>query len=248
MANTEDLAFAPNYAHVIELDTTPGGPERTWEYAMFGIKSCKPESDETTEDDEYYHALGEKQTTVQSVKVAIAMEGSRYYGNACQDFIQSLALKTGQDRETNYRWTMPDGTVLTGTCTLTGLVPGSAMGDANAKGEFSYTININTVNELEKPDAALAPTKVEASAVSVAKGESGKVEVTVSPTGANQKCHFGIEDPSICSIDADGNVTGLKAGKTKVTAKAAAKPSVSATFEVTVTAAQAKSQQAAQQS
>lgn len=243
MANTEDLAFAPNYAHVIELDVTPSGPERTWEYAMYGIKSCKPEVDETTEDDEYFHALGEKMTTVQSTKISIVMEGSRYYGNACQDFIQSLALKTGQDRETNYRWTMPDGTVLTGTCTLTGLVPGSAMGDANAKGEFSYTININTVNEVAKPEAALAPTKVEASDVTVAKDATADSTVTVTPDGTNQKCHFGVEDPSICSVDADGKVRGLAAGETKVTAKAAAKPSVSATFKVTVTAAQAKSQQ-----
>lgn len=243
MANTEDLAFAPNYTHSIELDITPGGPERTWEYALFGIRSCKPESDETTEDDEYFQDLGERHTTVQSVKVAIVMEGHRYYGNACQDFVQSLALKTGQDRETNYRWTMPDGTMLCGTCTLTGLVPGSSIGEANSKGDFSYTININTVDEKVEPDATLAPTKVEASAVSVAKDGSEQAGVTVSPDGANQKCHFGVEDPSICSVDADGKVRGLAVGKTKVTAKAAAKPSVSATFEVTVTATQAKSQQ-----
>ena len=239
----EDLAFAPNYAHVIELDVTPSGPERTWEYAMYGIKSCKSEPDETIEDDEYFHALGEKHTTVQSVKVAIAMEGHRYYGDACQDFIQSLALKSGEDRETNYRWTMPDGMMLRGTCTLTGLAPGSSIGDANARGEFSYKININTVDEKVEPDTALAPTKVEASAVSVAKDATADSTVTVTPDGANQKCHFGVEDPSICSVDADGKVRGLAAGKTKVTAKAAAKPSVSATFEVTVTATQAKSQQ-----
>lgn len=237
MAEKEDLAFAPNYANVIELNITPEAEEPTWAYALFGISSCAPSSDESTSDDTYYNDFGDTRTTVESVKVSIEMSGHRYYGNACQDWIQSLALKTGSDRETDYRWTMPDGTILEGRCTLMGLTPGSAMGDANSKGEFSYTISINSVDKKIEATSALAPVSITASTVTVAKGATVDAGVTVAPSGANQKCHFGVEDPAICSIDADGKITGIAPGTSKITAKAAGKPSVVAQFEVKVTAA-----------
>ncbi len=237
MDNEQDLAFAPNYANVIELNITPLSATPTWAYALYGITSCAPSSDESTSDDAYYNDFGDTKTTVESVKVSLEMSGHRYYGNACQDWIQSLALKTGSDRETDYRWTMPDGTVLKGKCTITGLVPGSSMGDANAKSEFNYTISINSVDEKIEATSALAPSSITASTVTVAKGSTADAGVSVSPTGANQKCHFGVEDPSICSVDADGVITGISPGTTKITAKAAAKPSISTTFEVKVTAA-----------
>ena len=233
-----NLAFAPNYANVIELDITPNGPDRTWVYALYGITSCSPSADETVSDDTYYNDLGDTRSTVESVKTTIEMSGHRYYGNECQDWIQSLALKVGQDRETNYRWTMPDGTVLIGQCTITGLTPGSSMGEANAKSEFAYTISINTVDEKIDAASSLAPVEVKppTAAVTVAKGKTVETNVSILPAEANQKCHYGVEDPSICSIDADGVITGIAEGTTKITAKAAAKPTINAQFEVKVTA------------
>ena len=60
---------------------------------------------------------------------------------------------------------------------------------------------------------------------------------TVTPSGANQKCHFGIEDASIATVDADGKITGISAGTTTLTVKAASLPSVVEQVKVTVGAA-----------
>lgn len=237
MAETEKtLDFAPNHAHVIELNITPGKKEKTWAWAQRGILECTPESDETTSEDAYYHLLGTTETSVDSIKVSIAMSGHRMYGDPVQDFVQSLALLTGDDRKTDYRWTMPDGTVLEGECTLAELVPGSGMGEANAKGEFAYRINLNTFERSGGGMSAM-PAAVTAEAVTMAAGATAEVGAKVAPEGANQRCHYAVEDTSIATVDSSGKVTGVAEGETTMTIKAAAKPSVVAQCKVTVTGA-----------
>lgn len=235
--NTETLDFAPNYAHIVELNITPDKPEKTWAWAQRGILECAPESDETTSEDAYYHLLGQIATSVDAVKVAIAMSGHRMYGDPVQDFVQSRALGVGKDRETQYRWTMPDGTVLTGDCTLAELVPGSGMGEANSKGEFAYKICLNTTEVEAKGESTALPKSVTLAAVTVAVGAETAAQASVLPENANQRCHYAIGDASVATVGADGTVRGVKAGKTTLTVKAASKPSVVAQCDVTVSAA-----------
>ena len=230
----ETLDFAPNHAHVIELDITPEEAAPTWAWAQRGILECVPESDETTSEDPYYHNLGQIATSVDAIKVAIAITGHRLYGDPVQDFVQGRALLVGKDRETNYRWTMPDGTVLTGECTLAELVPGSGMGEANAKGDFGYKICLNTVDTENPGEAVLLPKSITATAVTATISKSTPAKASVLPEGANQRCHYAIKDASIATVDQDGNVRGVKAGKTTLTIKAASKPSVHAQCDVTV--------------
>ncbi len=236
MAELKTLDYAPNYAHIIELDITPNEGAPTWAWAQRGITSCVPASQETTVEDAYYHLLGSKETSVTEVKVSIAMTGHRMYGDPAQDFVQSRALLTGDDRKTHYRWTHPDGTILTGECTLSGLVPGSAMGEANNKGDFSYTINFNTVEvEPDSGDKVAMPISVSATDVSVQVGKTVEANAAVSPTDANQRCHYAIDDASIATVDIDGAITGVKAGETMLTIKAASKPSIVGQAKVKVT-------------
>jgi hypothetical protein len=237
MATTETLDFAPNYCHVIELDVAQSATEHDWRYALRGITSAQPSSDETTNDDTYYHNLGMTETDVEQVKASIDLSGHRMYGDPVQDFVQSLALKTGNDRRTFFRWTMPDGEFLEGSCTLTNIVLGSGMGDANAKGDFSFTIAINEVTAHEYGDKTSVPESVDASDVSVAVGATASAAATVTPSTANQKCHYAVEDTSVATVDADGVVTGVAAGETRLSVKAASKPSVVKVVTVTVTAA-----------
>ena len=72
--------------------------------------------------------------------------------------------------------------------------------------------------------------------MTVAVNKDAPAGATVTPAGANQKCHYAIADTSIATVDLDGNVHGVKAGKTKLTIKAASKPSVSTQCDVTVSA------------
>ena len=233
-AVTETLDYAPNYAHIVELNITPNEAVPTWAWAQVGILECKPESDETISEDPYYHLLGQIATSVDAIKVAIVLSGHRMYGDPAQGFVQSRALLVGKDRETQYRWTMPDGTVLTGDCTLAELVPGSGMGEANSKGDFSFKICLNSVEVVSQGDAVILPQAITATAVTVATSKDTPAKASVTPDGANQKCHYAIKDTSIATVDADGNVHGVKAGKTMMTIKAASKPSVSTQCEVTV--------------
>lgn len=236
MDENVSLDFAPNYTHIIELDITPNAPTRNFQYALRGITECVPESDETTNEDIYYHNLGKTETEVESVAISLAMTGHRMYGDPVQDFVQSLATQAGKARKTNFRWTHPDGTTFIGQCTLTELVPGSGMGEANAKGEFTYRININTFTE-EYPSLNMTPETITCEDVTVNEEEVSAANAQVLPAKANQKCHYAIEDTTIATVDADGNVTGVAEGTTQMTIKAASKPLVVKQVTVTVSAA-----------
>lgn len=228
----QTLAAAPNYAHIIELDSTPEAAEPTWLYALVNITECAPENDEQTSEEPYYHLLGSTETNVDSNKFSLEFTGHRLYGDPCQDYVQSLVLGTGQERKTRYRWTLPDGTIYTGECTITGLNLGS-MGEANSKGDFGFKLNFNTVTK-ERDGNPAAPTAITASAVAAKIGETVAIGAKVTPTEANQRCHYAIDNTEVASVDADGNVTGLAPGDAKIAVKAAGRPSVYAVVEVTV--------------
>lgn len=231
----ETLDFAPNYAHTFEINITPGTDKKTWASALVGITECAPASDETVSEDAYYNDLGDTDSSVDAVKVSIAFTGHRKYGDPAQDFIQSCALLTKKKRKTDYRWVHPDGTTYEGVLTMADLVPGSGMGEATAKGDFSWTAKLNTITETPATNEAM-PTGVTCGAVSVTTKTPKAANAQVQPQGCNQKCHYAVEDDSVATVTPDGTVTGLKAGTTKLTVKAAAMPSVSTTVDVTVTA------------
>lgn len=235
MAGTpQTLDFAPNYCHVIELDITPTEATPTWANALVGITECAPASDETVDEDDYYDNFGMDDTNVSKIKPSLAMTGYRRYGDPVQDFVQSKALTTGKDRKTNYRWTQPDGTFLQGKCSLVDLVPGSSMGEASAKGDLSYTINLDTVDVITIGTDIYTPEAISAEDVTATVGATTAVDAEVTPEGANSKCHYAIEDTSIATVDADGNVKGVTAGSTVLTIKAASKPSIVKQVNVTV--------------
>lgn len=232
---SEMLAFAPNYNHSIEIDITPNATEPTWAYALYGMTSCDPTPNETTSDDEYYHNLGHTETEVEKVDWTIALSGHRYYGDPAQDFVVSRVNETGAGRKTNYRWTQPDGTYMEGKCTLRDIKPG--MGDPSNKGNFSYTIAVNTIDEYEIGDKLLLPEGVTATDKNVTVGGTVAAAASVTPAGASQKCFYAIEDESVATVDADGTITGVAAGETTLTIKAASKPSVVRQVDVTVASA-----------
>lgn len=231
----ETLDFAPNYAHTFEINITPESDKSTWASALVGITECVPSPDETVSEDTYYNDLGDTDSSVDAVKVSIGFTGHRKYGDPAQDFIQSRALLTKKKRKTDYRWVHPDGTTYEGVLTMADLIPGSGMGEATAKGDFSWTAKLNTITETPATNEAM-PTGVTCGEVSVTTKTPKAVNAQVQPQGCNQKCHYAVADDTVATVTPDGTVTGLKAGTTKLTVKAAAMPSVSTTVEVTVTA------------
>lgn len=237
MPKVQPLDFAPNYCHAIEIDITPNESTPTWRSALEGITSVQPAADETKDEDEFYDKLGQTETTVTNVKASIALTGFRKYGSEVQDFVQSKALLTGNDRKTGFRWTHPDGTFFQGTCNLCDIVPGSGMGDANAKGDFSFTMALDTIDTIVIGNDVNTPESITATDVTTTVGGTAAVDATIAPTGSNQKAFFAIEDDSIATVDADGNIKGVAAGSTTLTIKAASKPSIVKQIKVTVSAA-----------
>lgn len=233
---TSDLGFARNYANALEIDITPEADEPTWAIFSRGITAIEPSPNESTEDNDYYDGYGTPTSDVTSTQIQYEVSGNRYYGDPAQDFVASRALETGEGRKTRFRHTAPNGDVIEGDCTLLNLTPNSGQGDASALGAFSCTVATAGAPVFTPGGKLKLPEEVTASEVEVQEGASVKIAPTVTPTEANPKCFFASGNNDVATVDSDGNVRGVKAGSCKVTVRAASKPSVMATVEVTVSA------------
>lgn len=233
----ESINFAMNFANKFELDTTPDKPAPTYAPLAAGISSMEPSGNEEIAQDPYYDGKGMSSSDVTGGQITIAVSGHRKYGDPAQDFVASRAYQYGEARKTRFRWTQPNGDTLEGWCTLANISPGSELGDANAKGTFSFEIHMNGLPTFTAGGAKVMPENIEVEEVTVAEGASTRVAPTVTPENCSKACIFEIADEAIATVDAEGNVTGVSEGKTELTVYAAAKPSVNAKAEVTVSAA-----------
>ena len=232
-----DLGFARNYANALEINITPDAETPTWAIFSRGITSITPSGNESTEDKDYYDGYGVPTTKVQSTQIQYEVEGDRCYGDPAQDYVSKIALETGDGRETQFRHTAPNGDVIEGSCTLLGLTPNSGQGEASALGAFSCTVATAGRPTYTAGNKLKLPEQIAAEAVSVAVGGTSKIEASVTPTEANPKCFFASGNTDVATVDSDGNVKGVAAGKTTVVVRAASKPSVMKSVEVTVSAA-----------
>lgn len=228
-----DIGFAPNYTNVYLIDTTPAS-EPTWAYVGPGISSVEPDDDEETDDTAYYDGGGVSSEDVTGVTLGYSISGNRRYGDAAQDYIVGLRGETGQGRVTHFRHVSPDGAAIEGECVVRDITIGG--GDANDKGDFEFGVTFRGRPIITEPTASQLPESVSAQEVSVAVGETASVSPTVTPDTASGQCLFAVEDPTIATVDGEGNVKGVKAGSTQLSVKCAAKPSFVAVVKVTVTA------------
>lgn len=72
--------------------------------------------------------------------------------------------------------------------------------------------------------------------VSIAEGATQQLTATVSPSGAATGLVYESANPAVATVSASGLVTGVDAGATTVKITSAARPSVSVTVPVTITA------------
>lgn len=73
----------------------------------------------------------------------------------------------------------------------------------------------------ECPEGIKAPTAIEFYSEDVALGESVKFEVEVTPADAYKGIIWSTSDPTIATVDAEGNITGVRPGKVTITARSA---------------------------
>ena len=233
---TTDLGFARNYANALEINITPGADKPTWAILSRGITSIAPSPNESTEDKDYYDGYGTPTSKVTSTQIQYEVEGDRCYGDPAQDFISGLALATGEERETDFRHTAANGDVIEGRCTLLNLTPNSGQGEASALGAFTCTIATAGAPKFTAANKLKLPTAVQAEDVTVTVEGTSKIEATVTPEDANHKCFYASGNTAVATVDSDGNVTGVAEGEATVTVRAASKPSIMKSVNVTVSA------------
>lgn len=230
-----DIAFALNYTNLYLINTTPDAAEKTWERIGAGINSADWEGNENVAQDAYYDGEGQASSDVTGGQMVGTFSGHRKYGDPAQNFIASTLIDYGDGRKTDFRWVAPDGQILEGEVTLVNVKPGG--GDPNAKSDFSFEVHFNGMPTYVPGEATSFPESVACTAVTVKVGASVAAGATVTPSAASPALVYGIEDDSVATVDALGNVHGLKAGKTKLSVKSAVKPLVNASCDVTVSSA-----------
>lgn len=81
---------------------------------------------------------GWARNAVTGKKMSISFSGKRNYGDAGNDYIAGMMTKTGQDCETTFEWTLPDGSKLTGDCVINLTSP--AGGDSTAIDSLEFEL------------------------------------------------------------------------------------------------------------
>ncbi|MBA3927037.1 immunoglobulin-like domain-containing protein [Listeria rustica] len=96
-----------------------------------------------------------------------------------------------------------------------------------------YGVTSLAATQIVKTDKPTALT-VDATKIAAYTGENGKLNTTVKPAKANQEVLYTTSNPSIISIDEDGNWKALKQGSATITVTSKKNTSVTQTIPVTV--------------
>lgn len=116
---------------------------------------------------------------VTGFQYALDVAGDRIIGDAAQDYIFGKLFSIGGSRKTNLRETDADGTVITGSVTITDIVPGG--GNANEVAACGFKIAFNGKPTLAPPSTATALS------AGIAVGSvSGTTKATVTPGAGNR--------------------------------------------------------------
>lgn len=127
--------------HLLELNTSPGSEEPTFERLAAGITGLDPDANDELAQDKYIDGEGFGETDVVGGQLILTFSGHRKYGDPVQDFIFGLLLEVGPARRTELQWTLPDGSMFEGPVTIANITgPG---GEAPSKGEIGFELHFN---------------------------------------------------------------------------------------------------------
>lgn len=236
MTKLIDLGFALNYQNTNLLDMTPEEDTPTWGWLGPGITSIEGSGSDVTKERADYSTGGTTTENVTGRNKEYSVSGSRLIGDQVQEWLKSIEECVGPERETTYRVITPDGTIIEEPVTIKDPQITGPSGDSTDEQAISFTMKRrDTPTIVEAGTKKHLPNTITAEDVSVAVDETAEATPTVQPETAPDWCLYAIENTDIARVTADGKVTGIKAGKTRLSIKCAAKPSVRAVVNVTVT-------------
>lgn len=117
----------------------------------------------------------------------------------------------------------------------------SATGTSTVSGDPEETYTGSCTIEVKEQAPVVVPVTgitLDKTTLSLEKGKTGALAATVAPTDATDKTvSWSSSDETVATVDAQGNITALKAGTATITAASKADQNVKATCTVTVTEA-----------
>ena len=152
---------------------------------------------------------------------------------AVNDSFDAEAVVAPAQADQNVRWTSSAPAVASVNL-ITGVVTGVALGSASITATSVADSGISSICTVE---VVSAPASVEASPESITVAEGGTATITASvlPATAPQDLSYLSSNPSVATVDASGEVTGVLEGTATITVRSTFAPGVVATVPVTVT-------------
>ena len=116
MANTTGVY--PVFKNVFKIDTTGGTGEASNLKAIADMESFSVSIDGNVEEWKPFDQEGWTRRLVTGKALTVSVSGKRNIGDAGNDYVAGLALKTGADSHTTVVWTFPSGATLTIPCVI----------------------------------------------------------------------------------------------------------------------------------
>lgn len=128
----------PVFKNVFKIDTTGGTGEASNLKAIADMESFSVSIDGNVEEWKPFDQEGWVRRLVTGKSLTISVSGKRNIGDAGNDYVAGLALKTGADSHTTVVWTFPSGATLTIPCVIN--VTEWESGDSTAVAPLAFDI------------------------------------------------------------------------------------------------------------
>lgn len=128
----------PVFKNVFKIDTTGGTGEASNLKAIADMESFSVSIDGNVEEWKPFDQEGWTRRLVTGKALTVSVSGKRNIGDAGNDYVAGLALKTGADSHSTVVWTFPSGATLTIPCVIN--VTEWESGDSTAVAPLAFDI------------------------------------------------------------------------------------------------------------
>ena len=128
----------PVFKNMFKIDTTGGTGETNALKAIADMESFSVSIDGNVEEWKPFDQEGWTRRLVTGKALTVSVSGKRNIGDAGNDYVAGLALKTGADSHTTVVWTFPSGATLTIPCVIN--VTEWESGDSTAVAPLAFDI------------------------------------------------------------------------------------------------------------
>lgn len=128
----------PVFKNMFKIDTTGGTGEASSLKAIADMESFSVSIDGNVEEWKPFDQEGWTRRLVTGKALTVSVSGKRNIGDAGNDYVAGLALKTGADSHTTVVWTFPSGATLTIPCVIN--VTEWESGDSTAVAPLAFDI------------------------------------------------------------------------------------------------------------